>query len=257
MTPFQRKGPLKEVASYPAWVQAMVSDTAEAERAVVDHPLWEAMCHTTLPREGMRTFMTGVWPVIERFPAYMALNLLKTRYGRSDGETRARRWLVRNIRVEQNHADYWLDWAEAGGVARDAVLNDTIPTDTQALADWCETVSRDDTLAAGMIATNYAVEGATGRWSQRVYDSKAYADSLPAELRKRGLRWLHLHADYDDTHPWEALEIVCALVGEHPSETLSRHLTTCVRKSYEAMGATLDACLHASATEGEPTAEIA
>ena len=38
----------------------------------------------------------------------MAQSLLKTRYGRSEGDNLARRWLVRNIRVEQNHAEYWL-----------------------------------------------------------------------------------------------------------------------------------------------------
>ena len=117
--------------------------------------------------------MMGIWPVIERFPAYMALSLLKTRFGRSPGDNLARRWLVRNIRVEQNHAEYWLNWAEGAGVpARRGAAAARPPHGTETLANWCEEVSRRDTLAAGIAATNYAVEGATGEWSQLVYESR-------------------------------------------------------------------------------------
>jgi pyrroloquinoline quinone (PQQ) biosynthesis protein C len=173
----------------------------------------------------------------------MAHNLLKTRYGRSKGENLARRWLVRNIRVEQNHAEYWLNWAEGAGVAPDEVLNGTTPYGTEALSTWCEEVSRSAPLAAGMIATNYAVEGATGEWSQKVYESVAYAESFPKAVRAHSLRWLQLHAAYDDTHPWEALEIVCTLVGSSPRADEVDYLQECVKRSYVSMRITLDRCL--------------
>src|SRR3546814_6241275 len=68
--------------------------------------MWDLMREVSLSHSATRHFMVGIWPVIERFPAYMALSLLKTRFGRSPGDNLARRWLVRNIRVEQNHAEY-------------------------------------------------------------------------------------------------------------------------------------------------------
>jgi pyrroloquinoline quinone (PQQ) biosynthesis protein C len=245
---FERTGPLTELTSYPKWAQDMVAGCEEARQSVIDHPLWDLMSTLKLDQTSTRNFMVGVWPVIERFPAYMALNLLKTRYGRSQGDNLARRWLVRNIRVEQNHADYWLNWAEGAGVQREEVLNGYAPHGTQTLADWCEEVSTRDSLAAGIAATNYAVEGATGDWSQLIYDSAQYAESFPTKIRAGSMRWLQLHAAYDDTHPWEALEIVCTLMGMTPPADEVVHIGECIRRSYISMRVTLDRCTDAYRT---------
>lgn len=242
-TQFERTGELDNLSSYPQWAQDMVEECEATKRRVIDHELWSIMREGQLPATATRDFMVGVWPVIERFPGYMAHNLLKTQYGRSVGENMARRWLVRNIRVEQNHADYWLNWAEGAGVSRDEVLHGQAPHGTEALAEWCEQVSSKASLAAGIIATNYAVEGATGDWSQLVYESKTYAESFPETHRIQSLRWLQLHAAYDDTHPWEALEIVCTLMGTAPTSAEVAFLGECVRRSYMSMSITLDRCL--------------
>ena len=242
-THFERTGALTELASYPQWAQDMVADCEQAKQGVLRHELWAQMSEARLDQATTRNFMVGVWPVIERFPAYMAYNLLKTRYGRSPGDNLARRWLVRNIRVEQNHAEYWLNWAEGAGVTQHEVTEGRPPAGSQALASWCEEVSRGGDLAAGIAATNYAVEGATGEWSQRIYESVAYAESLAEQGRARSLRWLQLHAAYDDTHPWEALEIVCTLAGTTPGAEMVQHLGECVRRSYVSMRITLDRCM--------------
>lgn len=240
---FERSGPLTELRSYPQWAQDMVGDCEEAKLQVVNHEMWSRMCECTLDHEDGANFMAGLWPVIERFPGYMASSLLKTRYGRSPGDNLARRWLVRNIRVEQNHAEYWLHWAQGSGVPREQVLNGPVLHGTQVLADWCEDVSRHDSLAAGIAATNYAVEGATGEWAQLVYDSEQYAASFPKASRKASLRWLQLHAAYDDTHPWEALEIVCTLLGTSPTSSEVKHIAECVRRTFVCMRLFGDRCL--------------
>ena len=240
---FERTGPLTELSSYPHWAQDLVIACETTKQDVVRHEVWTMMRENRLDAAGTRDFMVGVWPVIERFPGYMAHSLLKTRYGRSPGENMARRWLVRNIRVEQNHAEYWLNWAEGAGVSQNEVLNGTTPYGTDALANWCEEVSRSAPLAAGMLATNYAVEGATGEWSQWVFDSTTYTESFPKATRAGSLRWLQLHAAYDDTHPWEALEIVCTLVGTSPRPDEVAYLQECVKRSYVSMRITLDRCL--------------
>jgi pyrroloquinoline quinone (PQQ) biosynthesis protein C len=221
----------------------MVADCAETKQRVLDHDIWKMMTDMQLDRESTRNFMMGLWPFIERFPSFMALNLLKTRYGRSPGDDKARRWLVRNIRVEQNHAEYWLMWAEGAGVPRATVLNGSAAVGTQTLARWCEEICARGSLAASIAATNYAVEGATGEWSQRVFDSQEYAESFPAATRKSSLRWLQLHAAYDDTHPWEALEIVCTLMGNSPAVADIAHLEECVKRSYVSMRISMESCL--------------
>src|SRR5690348_14562120 len=244
-TRFERTGPLTELTSYPQWAQDMVADCEAAKQGVVRHEMWDLMREASLSQTATRHFMVGIWPVIERFPAYMALSLLKTRFGRSAGDDLARRWLVRNIRVEQNHAEYWLQWAEGAGVARERVLKGMVPHGTQVLANWCEEISTRGSLAASIAATNYAVEGATGEWSQILYDSESYAAKFPTSTRKASLRWLQLHAAYDDTHPWEALEIVCTLMGGAPAAADVGHIAECIKRSYTSMRMLADRCVQA------------
>lgn len=238
-----RTGSLTELSSYPKWAREMIEACEPARRSVRDHVMWDMMSEGAIDPATMRNFMVGTWSLIERFPSFMALNLLKTRYGRSAGDNMARRWLVRNIRVEQNHAEYWLDWAEGAGVAREDILDGMPPRGTQTAADWCHDVCTRDTLAAGIAATNYAIEGVTGEWSQKVYDSVAYAASLPEKGRKATLRWLQLHAAYDDTHPWEALEIVCTLMGSQPAPEEVEHVRECIERSYVSLHYGLERCL--------------
>jgi len=240
---FERTGPLTELTSYPQWAQDMVAACDSTKQSVLDHELWARMRDATLGPDATASFMIAVWPFIERFPAYMALNLLKTRYGRSPGDNMARRWLVRNIRVEQNHAEYWLSWAEGSNVPREAVLNTRPTHGSQVLADWCEDISSRGTLAAGIVATNYAIEGVTGEWSKPIYESSVYAESFPAKIRVGSMRWLQLHAAYDDIHPWEALEIVCTLMGTSPKSDEVAHLGECVRRSYTTMRMIGDLCM--------------
>lgn len=242
-TSFQRSGQLMQLDSYPQWAQDVVGRCEDARDAVVSHEMWDQMGDGTVNPLDWRNFSVGLWPVIEGFPGYMARSLLKTRFGRSAGDNLARRWLVRNIRVEQNHARYWLDWAEATGVPRTAVLDGPRLAGTQDLAHWCEHISGNGTLAAGIAATNYAIEGATGDWARRVYESEHYADTLPATSRTRGLRWLQLHAAYDDRHPWEALEIICTLLGTAPSASTVTQVTMSIRRTYHLMQQFGDRCM--------------
>src|SRR6185312_2335477 len=205
---FDLRGPLIEQSSYKQWKQDMHAECDPVKKSFVGHELWDLIRDGKASHDCMVKFMVGIWPVIEGFPGFMARSLLKTRFGRSEGDNLARRWLVRNIRVEQNHAEYWLNWAEGAGVSREQVLHGSAPFGAQTLARWCEEICSRGSLAASIAATNYAVEGATGDWSERVYESRTYVESFPEPVRKSSLRWLQLHAAYDDTHPWEALEIV-------------------------------------------------
>lgn len=242
---FALTGPRKDIESYPAWAQDMVGKAQAAKQEVVEHELFRLMREARLDPLIMRHFMVAIWPVIERFPAYMAQSLLKTRYGRSVGDDLARRWLVRNIRVEQNHAEHWLNWAEGSGVARSDVLRGAAPHGTEVLPNWCEEAVCTDSLAAGMAATNFAIEGVTGEWAYSVYDSAVYRESFDSSHRTRTLRWLELHAAYDDAHPWEALEIICTIMGNDPNIEEVEYLGECVKRSFVSMRILGDRCMEA------------
>ena len=240
---FVRTGPLMELGSYPEWAQEMMQSAQDAKERVVTHELFAMMREARLPRSAVFQFFVGGWPVIEQFPQYMAVNLCKIKYGRSVAENMARRYLMKNIRVEQNHADHWVEWAEASGVTLEDLFSGEVPVEGQALNHWCWHSCERDSLATSMAATNLAIEGATGEWSALVCSSDAYENSLAPAVRKKGMRWLRMHAHYDDTHPWEALEIVCSLIGKVAEPKYVHMLGRCISNSYQYMGLSLDRCL--------------
>jgi len=246
---FARSGALTDIRSYPSWAQDLAEDCAPTRERVTKHALFQLMREGVLPPEQARAFLVGIWPVIEQFPQYMALNLLKVGFGRAHGHEEARRYLIRNIRVEQNHADHWLEWAHGTGLTRDDLLYGQMPPETHALSHWCWHTCERDSLAAGMAATNYAIEGATGDWSTLVCSLDLYEETFAPESRAKAMKWLKLHAKYDDTHPWEALDIICTLVGNKPNRRYYELIRSRVMTSYNYMKMALDKCLE---TPGRP-----
>jgi pyrroloquinoline quinone (PQQ) biosynthesis protein C len=239
---FVRSGPLMDPRSYPAWLQAVIEECGDARRAVVEHEIFQLMSEDALPPAAMRHFLAGVWPVIEQFPQYMAMNLLKIRHG-SLGHEMARKYLIRNIRVEQNHVEYWTDWAQAHGVTRAELLSGWRSGFVDALSHWCWHTCERDPLAMAMAATNYAIEGVTGEWAAKVCSSDKYENGFPPELRKKAMKWLRVHAHYDDTHPWEALEIIATLLGNQASMQDMDNVQVAILKSYGYMHMAFDDCL--------------
>lgn len=240
---FTRTGPLMDLNSYPDWAQQMMHATQPAKDAVVGHELFGLMREARLPLRAHANFLVWGWPVIEQFPQYMAVNLCKIQYGRSRGENMARRYLMRNIRVEQNHADHWVDWADACGVGTLELFDSPVPVEGQALNHWCWHSCERSSLATSMAATNLAIEGATGEWSTLVCSSDAYQNSFDPGVRRQATRWLRMHAQYDDTHPWEALEIICTLIGSRAEPKYVTFLAQCISNSYDYMALSLDRCL--------------
>lgn len=61
------------------------------------------------------------------------------------------------------------------------------------------------------------------------------------------------HAHYDDTHPWEALEIVCSLIGNRAEPKYVELLKRCICNSYRYMAMSLDHCLLGSVPQRRAT----
>jgi pyrroloquinoline quinone (PQQ) biosynthesis protein C len=241
--PFRRTGELKALSSYPGWLQHVVRSTAHDKNRVANHEFFALLRDARLPAVAMRKFMIGAWPTIEQFPQFMAMNLKKLSTGGSVGEDLARRYLIHNIRVEQKHAEHWIDWARSVDLELDDLKNGEGIEALSALAHWCWYVSDRASLPVAIAATNYAVEGVTGEWACLVCSKPTYARSLPEEVRGPATRWLRLHAEYDDTHPWEALEIVATLLGESPAPAEVEAVRRAIRSTYVYFAMGLDHAL--------------
>lgn len=241
--PFVRTGPLMELASYPHWLQDVVAACSDAKHAVVGHEIFQQMHAGVLPPAAMRKFLASSWPVIEQFPQYMAMNLLKVQYELGTAHAMARKYLIRNIRVEQNHVEYWIDWSHGHGMQRDDLLFGWRCSSADALSHWCWHTCERDPLAVAMAATNFAIEGATGEWAAFVCSSPVYERGFPEDVRKPAMKWLRVHAHYDDTHPWEALEIIAMLIGHRAQRREIAKIESAINKSYEYLRAAFDECL--------------
>lgn len=240
---FVRTGPLMDLKSYPQWLQEAVEECDAAKRAVVGHDLFQLMRDGELSEPATRSFMMGAWPVVEQFPQYMAMNLLKLLYGRAPGHEMGRKYLIRNIRVEQNHVEYWIEWAQAHAVSTDELFFGYRSGAAEALSHWCWHTCERDSLSAAMAATNFAIEGVTGEWAALVCSSSVYENGFEPHVRKKAMKWLRVHAQYDDTHPWEALDIIAMTVGNCATSRDIFGIQSGIRKSYEYIRMMLDDCL--------------
>ena len=242
---------VERLARCPRYLQDLVADTAPARRAVTGHEAWRRMCEGTITPREHRNMLVGFWPLIERFPHYLALNLLKTHHGRDRTLNATRAWLARNLRVEQQHAEWYLDWAVAMGVSRDDVLDGWRPAEMVAVADWCREICANGELAEAMVATNFAIEGATGDWTHPVANSAAYRRLMDATQLEEGMRWLAAHAAYDDEHPWDALDLVAGLTGPDPGAARVRAFQAAATRSYDLYRQALDAALRYATTSAD------
>jgi pyrroloquinoline quinone (PQQ) biosynthesis protein C len=250
---FKRTGELKDLSSYPVWLQQVVLDTNPDKARIINHRLFSLMRDARLPLPVMRRFLIGTWSTIEQFPRFMAKNLEKIGFGDSAGHDMARRYLMHNIRVEQKHADHWVEWARSADVTLDDLRNSEGHDAMTALAHWCWQISDRASLAVGMAATNFAVEGATGEWSCLICSKKDYANSLPEDIRGPAMRWLRVHAEYDDSHPWEALEIIATLLGHAPEASEVNAIRRAIRSSYAYMEMAADSAMAVSELAGFAT----
>lgn len=240
---FRRTGELKQLSSYPVWLQQVVQDTTPDKMRVVDHPLYALMRDARLPLPAMQRFLLGMWPTIEQFPNFMAINLKKVAYGESEGHNMARRYLMHNIRVEQKHADHWVEWARSADLTLEDLRSARDIDDMASLAHWSWYVCERASLPVAIAATNFAIEGATGECSCVVCSKDDYAKSLPESIRGPAMRWLRVHAEYDDTHPWEALDIVATLLGHAPDEATVDEVRRAIRSSYAYIEMAADSAL--------------
>ena len=94
----------------------------EVKNRVVQHEVFEKMGSGTLPMELFKKTLINFFPLVENFPKFMALNLAKTRC-HLEGHDEAKSWLISNINVEQNHARWYMAWANGFGISNQEILN--------------------------------------------------------------------------------------------------------------------------------------
>jgi pyrroloquinoline quinone (PQQ) biosynthesis protein C len=213
-------------------------------------PEWDAACWPPLFRQtadgqlpslrGWQRVLSQFFIIVEAFPKYMGLSLAKTTYGRRPGDASARRWLLQNLGVEAKHAEWYIDWMRAIGLETEQVFNQQPLPEIQALHEHLLATCAHGTLAEGVAASNWAIEGVTGVWTQEVAEPFRQYATQGVRIDAYSMMWLKAHARYDDMHPEEALEIVKLATNADSDEPF--RVQAAARKSLQLYTAALHAC---------------
>jgi pyrroloquinoline quinone (PQQ) biosynthesis protein C len=230
LTGFSKRSPTPN----PSWILEMEQEIEPYRLAILTCPLVQEASNGILPLGVMQSWMIQLYPFIETFPHWIALNIAKTEDASSRG------FMIDNIRVEKRHAEQWVNMAQGFGAAPN-VLRTVIPLpEVDALTHWLWSINTKGSLAEGVAATNYAIEGITHDIAMlTVKGFPAYARYEEVRLNKKTYGWMAAHAHYDDMHPIQAMEVVKRYTTT-PEQI--RKVRFAIQRSLEYMLLALTAC---------------
>lgn len=235
----QKPSQTLKITSHPDWAQEFWDHLIPYKNTVVNHIYFKQIQEGVLPIELCQKGLIDFYPLVENFPKYMALNLAKVKRG-LPGHFEAKKWLIHNISVEQNHADWWHFWAHGFRIEDAELINAEPRPLMNAINDYLWNINTYGTLPEGIAATNLAVEWATGEWVKIVMDgAKYYVNRPEVNFGEKFLFWLKAHATYDDKHPYEAMEIIKKTAVD---EVLRGKAFKAAKRAFELYALALDDC---------------
>lgn len=156
-----------ETSPHPDWIRSLLAFLKPYEDRVIKHDVFRALGQGTLPIHQLRMGLINFYPLIESFPQYMALSLAKVPAGLSDWPKATRTWLIKNINQERLHSDWWKNFASGFGVDTSAFAGVVLPPPKMdAINHYLWRICAHGSLAEGVSASNYAIEGPTGAWTK-------------------------------------------------------------------------------------------
>ena len=219
---------------HPPWIVHLIKDMAPYQERIFNCPLVKETAKGSLSLEQMRGWLMQLYPFIETFPQWIALNIAKA------DDAMAREILIDNVRVEKWHAKQWMDMTDAFGISRDALHSCSILPEVEALTHYMWSINLRGTLAESMSAMTYAIEGTTQGIARAVLQGFPKYDGRDGiHLTKRAYTWMKNHARYDEAHPLEALEII---IRSTDTEPLKEKVTQAAKRSMEYFHIALEAC---------------
>jgi len=220
--------------SDPPWIAELKRHIAPTWNAILECKLVQGASAGTLSLKQMRAWMTQLYPFIETFPKWIALNIVKTEDPISRG------FLIDNVRVEKRHAEQWVEMAQGFGI-NPAELHAVQPLpQVDALTHWLWSINTQGALAEAVGATNYAIEGVTQGISKLTLKGFPFYDGREGiRLSKKTYWWMEAHAKYDDLHPVQALEIMKLYTRTKEDE---KKVLSATQRSLEYLLMALEAC---------------
>lgn len=229
------------LTSHPEWVNEFLEFIAPYKDRVVNNRIFEDINTTRLSGNQFQGAMINFYPLIESFPKYMALSLSKVPAGNSVWSRKTRFWLITNMNQERLHTEWWKQMARGFGIASEALQQEIYPPpEMDAINNYLWRICTYGSLAEAISAANFAIEGATGEWTQKTRAGfERYCNVPSFEVNDKTLEWVTAHASYDDKHPYEALEIIKAYAVTREEQ---QKVKQAAKRSLEYYSLALDTC---------------
>ena len=239
----------KKLTPHPAWILDLRQHIEPTWNAILKSRLLQEASAGTLSLPQMRAWLTQLYPFIETFPKWIALNIPKTQDAISRG------FLIDNIRVEKRHAEQWVYMAEGFGIKRaDLYAVKPLP-EVDALTHWLWSINTQGTLAEAVGATNYAIEGITQEIAKVTVKGFPHYEGIDGiHLERKAYWWMEAHAQYDDLHPQQALEIMKMYAT---TKDLQDKVAFVTRRSLEYMLMAFETCYTQFQPQGSATVALA
>lgn len=218
----------------PPWVDELNAELVPYRQAILGCSLLEDAERGTLSLKQLCAWLTQMYPFIETFPRWIAMNLART------PEPHLRAFFIDNVRAEKRHAELWIDLANGFGVPTEELFSVEPIPEVDALTNWLWAINSKGSLPEGVAATNYAIEGIAQDISKKMLKGMPkYQGRKGTHIEKRTYWWLEEHAKYDDKHPLEALEVIKI---HAPTPELQKKTSWAAKRSLEYMRMLYDAC---------------
>jgi len=224
----------KKFTPHPQWILEMEKRIEPYRRAVWDSRLVVGASAGALSVKQMRSWIIQLYPFIEAFPKYIALNITKAEDSMSTGI------LIDNVRVEKRHAQQWLAMSECFGIDLKEIASVQPIPKVDALSHWLWSINTQGSLAEAVSANTYAIEGVTSGIARLTLKGFPCYDGVDGvRLDKKAYWWMEAHATYDDEHPIEALEIIKRYAT---TKNQQHKVEYAAKRSLEYLLLALDAC---------------
>ena len=218
----------------PAWLIEMIREIEPYQERIWNCPLVKETSKGVLSLQQMRGWLTQLYPFVETFPQWIALNIAKA------PDAFSREILIDNVRVEKWHAKQWLEMAEAFGLTQGELMEAAILPEVEALTHFMWSINLRGTLAESISAMTCAIEGTTQGIARAVLQGfQKYDGRAGIHLTKGACAWMNNHSRYDQIHLTEALEIITRFTQTEGSRV---QVLTGARRSLEYFLMALDAC---------------
>jgi pyrroloquinoline quinone (PQQ) biosynthesis protein C len=230
-----------KITPHPDWVKSLLDFIEPYKDKVVNNRIFKDINCTRLTAEQFQGAFVNFYPLIESFPKYMALSLAKVPAGNSKWSRKTRYWLITNMNQERLHTEWWKKMARDFGVPKEVLQKEVYPLpEIDAINNYLWRICTHGSLAEGISAANFAVEGATGEWTKKTKPGfEKYRKMKGFDLDERSLEWVTAHASYDDRHPDEALEIIKAYASTKEEQ---EKIKQAAKRSFEYYALALDTC---------------